>query len=176
MLLTLSGQVNNFANLDLEKSGGAGAFSKDPGGFVLDFGSLLEGTGIATAFLLLENDIPVGEPGDLLDVAFNIGSGAFALQGFGSVQDLAPGQQVTGLEIAFDTTLLGPGLFDQLITLQGIGHNASGFSEDLGVFTLELHGRILERGSSVPEPSSFALLLLGVLGCGVLMRRRRLAR
>jgi hypothetical protein len=174
--LMLAGQVNNFAKLDLTKQGGAGDLSKSGATFLLDFGTLLPGSGVRTAFLGLSNAIPSGEPGDLLDVFFGF-NGAdlvrilnaqdFLLTGFGPHTDILPGAEVTGPSIAFDPEL-GLGGFDGIITLNGHGHNASGFSEDLPPLTLELRAFVQPPGSAVPEPATLVLVLTGIVLFGAM--------
>ena len=169
--LTLTGQVNNLAKLDLTKLGGAGDFSKSGTTFLLDFGTLLPGSGARTALLGLSSAIPGGEPGDLLDVFFSfnapdlvltLNAQDFLLTGFGPHTDIAPGAEVTGPSIGFDPKL-GLGGFDEIITLNGRGHNASGFSEDLPPLTLELRAFIQPPGSAVPEPATLVLVLTGIV-------------
>src|SRR4029434_8911353 len=101
--------------LDVTKVGGAGSLSKSGLNFLLDFGTLLPGSGVQTALLGLPNAIPGGEPGDLLDVLSSLNAPNFLLTGFGPHNDIAPGEEIRGLSIGFDTGR-GPAGFDEFIT------------------------------------------------------------
>ena len=58
--------------------------------------------------------------------------------------------------------------FDNIVTLQGINHNAEGGGNWMGVDYLQLNAQ------PIPEPSSIALMsLFGGLGLAILLRRQR---
>jgi hypothetical protein len=89
---------------------------------------------------------------------------------FNNFTDFEAGQS-EALAVLFDPT--STGFFDEVIDLAGVGHNASGYSENLPA-TLTLEARVT---SSVPTPEPGTLAILGTALVGLAgFRRRRAAR
>ena len=161
----LQAQVNNFAELALRKTSGAGSLSFSAGTYTLDLGSLVQGSAGLDATLAVRNSA-LG-PADLLSGSFATGTGnAFTLSGFGPFAGLGAGSEQGGLEISFDSATLGD--FTRRIVISSAGSNASGFQGALADTTLVLSGSVV----AVPEPSTYALMASGLLALWLARRRR----
>jgi hypothetical protein len=161
--VTLAGQVNNYADPRFVQTGGPGALASSSLLYVFDFGVVRQGTGLLESLLALQN-AAVG-PADLLrgSYEFDFGDGQdFGLFGFDSFSGLAAGQAVSGLRIAFDTTMLGVGRYEDTLRLLGVGYNASGYEGAFSPITLRIRG-VVRAATPAPEPSTLLLLALGLL-------------
>lgn len=169
--VALSAQVNNFADADLRKAGGAGSLSVVGDVYTLDFGTLLQGSGVRSALLEVLNDV-LG-PSDLLDgqfTAFDTDDFQYLSSFFDVFADLDAGQAQGGFGISFDPVALG--LVSDSVTLASFGHNASGFRGALGPITLNFTARVIAGGTgTVPAPGT-ALLIASALLMLAAMRRR----
>ncbi len=163
--VALQGQVNNFAEIGLSQTGGAGSLGQTGMVFTLDFGTVSQGSGLLDAALSAFN-AALG-PGDLLDLSFDLsGVDDFVLASFDPVTNLLAGGSGTALGIQFNPLVTG--LFTDQVILHGIGHNASGFSD--AVADVFLNIRVDVRGSTaVPAPGTWAITLFGI--GGLLLRR-----
>jgi hypothetical protein len=165
-----SAQVNNLAAGALSHTG-AGSFSGGALQYVLNFGTVLEGTGSSTATLSLAN-VAAG-PADALAGSFDLAGllpgDPFALVGFVPFAGLQAGNSLGGLVVSFTagTTL---GSFDRVITLNTLSTNGSG--PDLALAAIEL--RLLGEIAPIPEPGTWALWLAGLAVLAGLVRRRGL--
>jgi hypothetical protein len=172
--VALSAQVNDYANANVVKRGGAGTLSRAGQTYTLDLGTLFDDSGLYQVSLGVLND--VFGPSDLLEGEFDTGlSDDFALSGFGAFAGLDAGGLQDGLLAALDTDLLTAGTYIDTIVLHAAGSNASGFRGALDDIVLVLRGTVVERtAGTVPEPGTLGLMLLGLFA---LMRRmRRLPR
>lgn len=168
--ITLSAQVNNYANPVFVKTAGAGSLSGSGDTFTLDLGDLTLGSGLTTTSLGVLND--VFGPADLVSGTFDLsGVNDFALSGFSSFSDLGAGGLFAGLLASFSATSLGS--FDDTIVLSALAYNASGYQQELSV-TLLLHADVLQQ--AVPEPPVIVLLLAALAMLGYASRRRTSAR
>jgi hypothetical protein len=166
--INLLAQVNNYANPVFDKVSGDGAFSSIASTFTLDFGTMLQNSGLEQAALRVLNN--VGAPADFLDGSFVLPAlSAFGLSGFGPFSNIAAGNDFAGLSVVFDTSALGN--FTDTITLHPTGHNASGYSGTLSDIQLVLMGDVIPQGTSVPEPSALLLMGAGFLAIGLLRKR-----
>jgi hypothetical protein len=158
--VSLVAQVNNYARPVFEQVTGGFGFSQSGNTFTLDFGDLVQGTGVVTASLGVRNDVT--SPADLLGGKFEFsGPTAFELSGFRPFAYLLAGDLLCGLSVGLDTSTLG--LFDYSLVLHPFGTNASGFFGYLGDLTLALHANVV-ASTAVPEPSTLLLLTTGLAG------------
>ncbi|MGE0432709.1 MAG: choice-of-anchor D domain-containing protein [Planctomycetota bacterium] len=165
--VTLSAQVNNYANAVLDKAGGDGTFAQvNVGQFVFDFGTLTAGGNVA-GLLSLANVSP-GGPTDVLGADFDIGGGSFTLNGFDAFSGLATTDSTRMLEVSLNPMVAG--LFEQVVRINLYGENASGFRGSLGTYELSL--RALVEPAPVPLPAP-AWLFGGALGTLLALRRSR---
>ncbi|MEP6765689.1 MAG: choice-of-anchor D domain-containing protein, partial [Gemmatimonadaceae bacterium] len=162
--VALSGTVNNYAVANILKSSGFGLFSSVAGGYKLDFGDVQQGTAGILAALGIQNN--VNGPADVLGGDFALGTGAaFGLSGFNAFSNIGAGSIFSGLGVSLNTGTLGQ--FTRILTLHSAGSNASGYNGALGDLSLTLTGNITSvptnpPSSTVPEPSSMALLAAGL--------------
>ncbi|MBS0392025.1 MAG: choice-of-anchor D domain-containing protein [Proteobacteria bacterium] len=167
-VVLLNGQVNNFANANLNLISGNGNFSRSGQVITLDFGNLALGSSV-NAMLRVFNDI--SGSADLLDGLFAfLDMQDFGYSGFNAFSNLAAGAGQGGLGIGFTASTLG--LFGDDILLSSLGHNASGYSGNLGDITLQIRANVVQGGNPVPEPGT--LFLLSIALGGLLMGRRRM--
>ena len=165
--IALAGQVNNYAQSAFLKTGGDGTFTQTGSAYKLDFGTLIRGfSPPETTDLAVAN--PAAAPADDLSGTYSRTGNGFILTGFNPFAFLAAGGQLNGLLAQFDPTQLG--LFDEIVTLHGVGSNASGYSAAIGDITLELVADV------VPEPGTLGLMgtaLAGLIGIASRRKRRR---
>ena len=169
--VSLSGTVNNYAADRFSFASGAGTLTQSGSTYILDYGSVLQGSGTRSTTLLAGNSAT--GPADLLDGNFEfLDALDFAESGFASFMNLAAGQTAGPLTLSFDSMTLGS--FMDTIVLHGVGSNASGYSGAIGDIQLivrgSVTGSVTPPTTGVPEPDS--LLLLG-LGIPLLFIRRR---
>jgi len=169
--VSLTGQVNNYARSAFQQVAGSGSFSQSGSIYTINFGTLLQGTSGITASLLALNSA-LG-PADLLSGTYSFGALTdVVLSGFNPFADLAAGSSIGGLLVAVSTSALG--VFDDLITLNGVGSNASGYSASIGAITLELTGTV--SAAAVPEPDGISVLVLAAMAFFVYRARRAAPR
>ena len=183
--VTLLGQVNEFANPAFDFVSGNGSLSGSDTSYLLDFGTIVEGTSsVFTADLGILNDVVA--PADLLAGLFDLslvgsdfavsGFDAFGFDGSGSGYDTATalraGDLLSGLMLSFDSAGYGVGLYTGSILLNPYGFNASGYDGMLSPVTLAFNARVI-AAQAVPEPGSFVLFMLGSLVLVVVGVRRR---
>lgn len=171
--LTISAQINAFADPVFGKIGGAGVLSREGDGFTLDLGAFLIGDPGAAAVLAVVNDVT--GPADLLSGSFDLGAGGpFVLGGFDAFAGLEAGEVFGGLSIAFEATAVGS--YAQTVTLNAAGSNASGFFGAFDPIALTLRARVLQDAPAPAIPLPAPLALLGTaLAALWAMRRRRAA-
>ena len=169
-LITLKGQVNNYAKAALAKTSGAATLSQVGNTYTLDFGTLTFGSASLVDALQVLN----GASGlaDLLAGSFDVsGVGAeFGLSGFGPFSGLAAGAGQGGLLVSFASGTLGS--FTDSIVLHAFGSNASGYNAALFDTTLVLQGSVVGI-NAVPEPGTNLMIFIGLLGLVGMGRARR---
>ena len=170
LAIGLTGTVNEYASDAFAFGSGAGSLTRSGSTFFLDFGTVMQGSGVRSATLFAGN--VASGPADLLDGAFqfldaaDFGEGALA--GFAG---LAAGQSGGPLMFTFDA--LAAGDFMDTIVLHGIGHNAGGYSAAIGDLQLVVRGAVVGAAidpTAVPEPDAWMLVGLGL---PLLLLRRR---
>ncbi|HZW72943.1 MAG TPA: choice-of-anchor D domain-containing protein, partial [Caldimonas sp.] len=166
----LRGQVNNFAEASLAKTGGAGTLSHTGNTWTLDLGTFGVGSGDRSASLAVLNSA-IG-PADLLNGTFDLtaAGNAFALTGFGSFSSLVAGSSFGGLGVLLDDASAGD--FVATIVLHATGSNASGYVGALPDMTFVIRGDV-SAVAAVPEPETYLLLLAGLAAVASVARRRQ---
>ncbi len=157
----LLAQVNNLANADFDWLSGAGVLTQNGADYVLDMGTVTVGTSLS-ALLQLDND--VAGPADDLSGDFELsGVNDFTLNGwdaFGGPTALAAGQAKGGLQLNWLAAAVG--LYTDSIVFNGLGTNASDPRGLAQARTLLIKANVVQGGTQVPEPGTFALLLAAV--------------
>jgi hypothetical protein len=166
----LRGQVNNFAEASLAKTGGAGTLSHAGNTWTLDLGTFGVGSGDRSASLAVLNSA-IG-PADLLNGTFDLtaAGNAFALSGFGSFSNLVAGSSFGGLGVLLDDATAGD--FVATIVLHATGSNASGYVGALPDMTFVIRGDV-SAIAAVPEPETYLLLLAGLAAVASVAKRRQ---
>ena len=106
--LALSAQVNLFAKLALEQTGGDGKLTGGGTSYDLDFGNVAQGSPTQEALLAILNDNPLADQAftDLLSTNPSNPALPFHIAGC-SVMDLPGGDSQLGCDVFFDTDALG---------------------------------------------------------------------
>ncbi len=170
--VALSAQVNNFAALAFQQTGGQGSLSGSGASYNLDFGDVLQNTTSQQALLAFLNNNPLPEQAftDLLSSSGTVASGSgFTIAG-DSVSGLAGGDTQSGFDVSFDTSMLG--MFNEMLRFDVESSNSSGYDQIIGEVNLNLEGDVVSS-APVPEPSSIALLASGLGMLLFIVRRER---
>lgn len=155
--VTLTGQVNNYANAAFGKTAGVGTLSGTGASYVLNFGTITNGAGTTSANLFTMNSGGAASFTDMLTGTFiTTGASPFTFSGPASITGLA-GAATQGFQISLSNA--HGGSFTQLLTLNYGGFNSGYTSTALGSINLELRANVL---SPVPEPGTWAMLIAGL--------------
>jgi hypothetical protein len=178
--VSLSGQVNNYATATLVSTF-SGFKNNGNNIFTLNFGSLTQGTtGSLMDFSILNTASGFA---DWLRGSFSTTGTGFDFAGLNPFNNIGAGQSQTGFSISFDSLNLAAGNYLSTLTFHGFGYNDSGYDASIGDFTLNIMGSILAAPSQglklssanavdVPEPTSIALLGMGLLGFAASRRKK----
>ena len=145
-VLTATGQVNHYAAALVTQDSGVATLTGGGNAYTVNFGRRTLGEAPPVVTLRLTNS--AAAPADTLAGSFATAAPDFTLSGFGSFSNLAAGQSRTNLTVALQTDSLGT--FSQTITLNGLGQNASGYSDGLGPVTIILTGEVVGEGALAP--------------------------
>jgi hypothetical protein len=162
----LSAQVNNYAVAGFGKQGGDGALTNAGTSYVLNFGSVSQGS-IALLSSLFATNLAPSLYSDLLSGDFSIASGAgeFGLTGFDAFGPLNGGDKTGVLGVMFETSASGS--FTEVIDLLGTGSYAGASYSPYAVDAiLTIEGTVSGGSAPVPELSTWAMMGLGFLGLG----------
>ncbi len=162
--IAVTAQVNNFAAPSYILQSGAATLTQDDAtSFTLDFGTVFQNSTGPNAALAIANDV-LG-PADTLAGGFAIlGDSEFSFSGFMDFLGIEAGDSQGGFTIGLNTS--SEGTFDATVFLNARSQNASGFDGALNQVSLNVRGAV-----AVPEPSSSALLALGLFAFA--LRRKR---
>ena len=133
--------VNNYAAASIEQSFGSAVLTGSGTSYTLDFGTVIEGSGLVPAGLLVLNNV-LG-PADTLSGAFTDFSGdtaAFQNSDFGTISALAAGDADFQPEISFSTAQSGQ--FTETVTLDPVDSNPD-YSAPLSPITLTVEGTVV---------------------------------
>jgi hypothetical protein len=160
-LVLLRAQVNNLANADFDWLSGSGLLTQNGTDYVLDLGTVTLGASLS-ALLQLDND--VAGPADDLSGSFDLSAADdFVLSGwdaFGGPTALAAGQAKGGLRLNWLAAAVG--LYTDSIVFNGLGTNASDPQGLAQARTLLIKANVVQGGTQVPEPGTFALLMAAI--------------
>jgi hypothetical protein len=163
--VSLSAIVNNIAEALFVQLAGAGALAQADAAFVLDLGTLAVGDSF-NSVLGLRNG--ASGPADDLYGSFAFASPVFSYLGWDPIAALAAGATQGGLQVSYTFDALG--LFEDVVTLNW--RSVNGVGPDLAfASTLRIRANVIDGGGSVPEPGTWALLVLA-LALLALVRRR----
>jgi hypothetical protein len=167
--VVLQGQVNNIAQSTLAKTAGTASLNNLGLNYVLSFGTLQQGSSVASAMLSLTNTAT--GPADALNGTFDLSAlavgDAFTLSGFAGFSGLQAGSLLSNLMVSFDTGVVG--VFDRVLVLNRVSSNGSGPDLGLGSLSLQLQGQVV----AVPEPGTWVLMVGGLLLLARVTQRQR---
>jgi hypothetical protein len=167
--VTLTAQVNNLANADFDLLSGLGALTQTGTNYLLDLGTVNLG---ATLNALLQLDNEVAGPADLLSGAFDLSqANDFGYTNWDPVSGLGAGEAFGGLSVNWTAAALG--LYTDTIVFNGLGTNAADPTGLAQARQLLIRANVVQGGSNVPEPGTFALLAAAAAAGLVAGRRRR---
>jgi hypothetical protein len=170
----MSAQVNNYADAAFALDSGSGSLSRSGSDYLLNFGDITQGSGVSSLLSLLNS---VTGPADNLEGSFALGALTdVSLSGTnwsGSFSGLGAGQSLGGLGIDVNSALVGN--FNDTITLDGMGYyGGATYNPYVDNITLTLEGDVVNSvPSSVPEPGSLALFVMGGMMLAAMATRRR---
>ncbi|MFQ3664953.1 MAG: choice-of-anchor D domain-containing protein [Sphingomonadaceae bacterium] len=169
--VTLVGTVNNLAAPAFTRFGVELAFDPLLQGYVFDLGSVIQGGMVSLAGFGLGN-LVFGPADDLSGLVTDQLGGAFSLGGAFDVGLLSAGQVSAPFSIFFNSYATGS--FMGELSFAGLGTNASD-PVGLGVTSrLFLKAQVNPGGGGViPEPGTWAMMIVGFGAIGAGLRRRR---
>jgi len=148
-IIDVTGTVDNYATLAIEKTGGAGTFTTvNATHYTLNLGSVTEGAAAPSAGIGALN--AASGTADLLNGSFSLsGTADFTNTGFGAYSGEAAGHADTSPTISLGTGALGT--YTETIVVYGTGSNASGYSGALAPETLTVTGTVV-AAAATPAP------------------------
>jgi hypothetical protein len=176
--VTFSGTVTELATASLFKNGGDGAFGGSGSAYTLNFGTLTSDSGFFTVDLGVLN-------GNSGEISSEVLGGAFALAGSnpfsfaGNIfSDVAGGASNVGNFLRINTAGLGAGAYSTTLTFNGYSRYPGLSDLALTPIKVTINAQIQGGGGgagAVPEPSTWAMMILGFGVVGTLARRRKVA-
>jgi fibronectin-binding autotransporter adhesin len=139
--IALKGNIDNYAAAAFKKSSGVGTFTKQGANYLLNLGTVAQGSTAATTMLAAFNSAT--GLADKLAGSFTAkgSTSIFTATGFTQFSGLGAGQATGAMKISLSTTQYGT--FTETITLTGTGSNSSGYSGTLASETLTITGTVL---------------------------------
>lgn len=167
--VNFQGKVTDPAVAALALQSGYGLFMGGDADYTLDLGDLDRDSGSFRSDIAVINAVTNSLVSELLGGRFELsGDSAFSFTGEG-VDTLPAGGRDTGNFIAFDTGNLAAGRYQGVLTFFGFSRYPG--LQDLALAPVRL--TIRANVTAVPEPGTFALLLVGLGAIAGVMRRRQ---
>ncbi len=168
--VALAGTVNNLAAPVFTRFGTALTFDEMLGGYVFDLGSVTQGGVLGLAGFGLGN-LVFGPADDLSGLVTDPLGGVFSLGSAFDIGLLAAGQVSGPFTIFLDRSMTGS--FMGEFSFAGLGTNAS---DPLGLDAtsrLFLKAQVTGASGAIPEPATWAMMIVGFGAIGAGLRRRR---
>ena len=168
--VTLAGTVNNLADPVFTRFGSALAFDSILGGYVFDFGSVEQGSVLGFDGFGVGN-LVLGPADDLSGLVVS-SPGIFSLDGgVFDVGLLGAGQVSDPFTIFVDRSMVGSFMYE--FRFEGLGTNASDPVGLNATARLFLKAQVTDEGAVIPEPGTWAMMIVGFGAIGAGLRRRR---
>jgi hypothetical protein len=172
--MSFAGTVTQVAKGVFVLDSGSGILTGGGTSFLLDLGSLHANTGSVTSDIGVLNDIVNTVYAETLAGTFLGGSATGYTFNGAPFSGLVGGSTVTGNLLTFDTNGLKNGTYNLTISLIPTSSYPGLSNASLSPIKLKVTASIF-GAVAVPEPSTWAMLLVGLGGLGALMRQRRRA-
>ncbi len=171
--VTFEGTVTQLAEAALSKLSGSGTMTGGGTSYILDLGSFASGaTGSADVGVMNTNSgLDFSE---LLGGSFAQSNGSgFTFTGSDLSGLVGGAPAVLGDIVGFDAAGLSNGLYSETVTFDGFSHYEGLTDQSLSPISVTIDATVTGGTGAVPEPSTWAMMLLGFSGLGLLARRHR---
>ena len=158
--VNFTGTVTQLAVALLSEHSGPGTFAGSGHSYTLDLGSYAAGTG-TSADIGVTNGIPNSAFSEFLGGAFTHSTASgFSFAG-NTFSGLAGGSENFGNLLGFNSTGLSAGSYSELITFNGFSRFPGLSDFSFGPITLDVTAVVTGGAGGVPEPATWAMMLVG---------------